>query len=70
MSKIKKIIAILLVVLFLVTVTAGAASASVSPLSGKAPLTVKLTDKSTGSPTGSLGDTTYGIVMNTRIKRE
>jgi PKD repeat protein len=63
MSKIRKLMAILLVVLFLATVTIGAISAkpectkctkTVAPIpvsSGRAPLTVPFTYKSTGSPT-------------------
>jgi PKD repeat protein len=76
MSKIK-IIAILLVVLFVVTVTAGAVSATCTLCKAKAPdaafitsvsgRTVKFTDKSTGSPTSYLwdfGDKSTSTPMN------
>ena len=69
-SQIKRTIAILLAVCFLVSLTAAAVSAfSASPTSGKAPLTVSFTDKSTGSPTSwkwSFGDGTYSTA-NKRI---
>jgi PKD repeat protein len=52
------------------------ASFSATPTSGKAPLKVQFTDKSTGSPTSwkwSFGDSTYSTVKNlahTGIKAE